>query len=148
MTENEVKMKMDFPLAGVIPPLVTPLLDADTLDHGGLEKLISHVLAGGVHGIFLLGTTGEGPGLSGRIKYELVGEAVKIISRRVPVLVGISDSSFIESLKLAEHAAGSGADAVVLAPPYYLPASRNCWNISVTWRPGFPCRCSCIICRA
>lgn len=74
--------------------------------------------------MFLLGTTGEGPSLSKRIQYELVDDAVKIINRRVPVLVGISDSSFIESIRLAEHAAECGAGAVVLAPPYYFPAGQ------------------------
>ncbi len=117
-------MKNIHPLSGVIPPLVTPLLDADTLDHEGLKNLIDHVLAGGVHGLFLLGTTGEGPSLSKRLQYELIAEAVQLTARRVPVLVGISDASFIESVKLAEHAAASGADAVVLAPPYYFPAGQ------------------------
>lgn len=117
-------MKTNFLLNGIVPPLITPLLDADTLDHEGLVKLINHVIGGGIHGLFLLGTTGEGPSLSKRIQYELVEEAVKIIDRRVPVLVGISDSSFIESIKLSEHAAACGADAVVLAPPYYFPAGQ------------------------
>lgn len=49
---------------GIIPPLVTPLLDNDTLDINGLEKLIEHVIAGGVHGLFILGTTGEAQSLS------------------------------------------------------------------------------------
>jgi 4-hydroxy-tetrahydrodipicolinate synthase len=39
--------------------LVTPLLDNNTLDIEGLEKLVEHVVAGGVHGLFILGTTGE-----------------------------------------------------------------------------------------
>ncbi len=47
------------PLRGIIPPLVTPLLDRDTFDAAGLERLIEHILAGGVHGLFVLGTTGE-----------------------------------------------------------------------------------------
>lgn len=115
---------MSTPLAGVVPPLATPLTDADTLDGAGLEKLINHVLGGGVHGLFLLGTTGEGPSLSKRIQYEMVKESARIINHRVPVLVGISDASFIESIRLAEHAAGCGADAVVLAPPYYFPAGQ------------------------
>lgn len=115
---------MSTPLSGVIPPLATPLTDADTLDGAGLEKLINHVLGGGVHGLFLLGTTGEGPSLSKRIQYEMVKESTRIINHRVPVLVGISDASFIESIRLAEHAAECGADAVVLAPPYYFPAGQ------------------------
>ena len=56
------------PLTGIFPPIVTPLSDRDTLDVAAFERLIEHVLAGGVHGLFLLGTTGEGPGLSQRLR--------------------------------------------------------------------------------
>ena len=56
-------------LRGVITPLVTPLLEADKIDVEGLEKLVDHVLAGGVSGIFVLGTTGEFSGLSYRLRY-------------------------------------------------------------------------------
>ena len=111
-------------LQGVVPPLITPLSDVDHLDEPGLQKLIEHVLGGGVHGLFLLGTTGEGPGLSVALKYELVRQACALIKKRVPVLVGITDTSFAESIKMAEHAAVCGADAVVLAPPYYFPAGQ------------------------
>ena len=51
---------MNSPLTGIIPPMVTPLCDRDKLDVAGLEKLIEHILAGGVSGLFILGTTGEG----------------------------------------------------------------------------------------
>jgi len=113
-----------IPLRGVIPPLVTPLQDTDTLDQAGLQKLIEHVLSGGVSGLFLLGTTGEGPGLSKRLQREMVRLSCQLTNRRVPVLVGISNPSFTESLELAEYSAACGADAVVLAPPYYFPAGQ------------------------
>ena len=110
---------MKKPLNGIIPPLVTPLLNNDTLDIEGLDKLIEHIIKGGVHGIFILGTTGEFASLSYIIRKELIKHTCKIVNRRVPVLVGISDSAFSESLNLAGSAADSGADAVVLTPPYY-----------------------------
>jgi 4-hydroxy-tetrahydrodipicolinate synthase len=112
------------PLRGIVPPLITPLADEYTLDLPGLKKLIEHVLGGGVHGLFLLGTTGEGPSLSYKLKYEMVEKSCEIINGRVPVLVGITDTSFAESIRLAEHAAKCGADGVVLAPPYYFPAGQ------------------------
>lgn len=112
------------PLRGIIPPLATPLSDRDRLDLPGLERLIEHVLAGGVHGLFLLGTTGEAPGLSHRLRCELIERACAQVAGRVPILVGVSDTSFVESVELAEHAADAGAHAVVLAPPYYFPAGQ------------------------
>jgi 4-hydroxy-tetrahydrodipicolinate synthase len=111
-------------LQGIIPPMVTPLLDRDTLDTEGLERLIEHIIAGGVHGLFLLGTTGEAPSLSYKLRYELIEKATARINSRVPVLVGISDTSFTESINVAKKAADCGADAVVLAPPYYFTAGQ------------------------
>lgn len=110
---------------GVIPPLLTPLSDRDTLDEAGLERLIEHVLAGGVHGIFILGTTGEAPSLSYRLRCELIGRVCELVNQRVPVLVGITDTAFVESIHLAEVAADAGASAVVLSTPYYFPAGQT-----------------------
>jgi 4-hydroxy-tetrahydrodipicolinate synthase len=110
---------------GIIPPLVTPLLDRDTLDVGGLERLVEHVLAGGVHGLFVLGTTGEGPMLPPAVRRAVVDRTVKQVAGRVPVLVGISDTVLADSLTLARFAADSGAAAVVAAPPYYFPAGQE-----------------------
>jgi 4-hydroxy-tetrahydrodipicolinate synthase len=112
------------PLRGIIPPMVTPLADRDSLDVAGLERLIEHILSGGVHGLFILGTTGEGPSLGHRLKFELIERVCSQVADRVPVLVGITDTSFVESLNLAHKAKDAGALAVVLAPPYYFPAGQ------------------------
>jgi dihydrodipicolinate synthase/N-acetylneuraminate lyase len=110
---------------GIIPPLATPLSAPDQLDEAGLDRLIEHVLAGGVHGLFILGTTGEGPSLSYRLRRELIGRTCRQVRSRVPVLVCISDTSLAESLQVARWAADAGADAVVAAPPYYFPADQK-----------------------
>ena len=112
------------PLRGIISPMITPLLDRDTLDVAGLERLIEHILSGGVHGLFILGTTGEAPSLSYRLRYELIERVCEKVNRRVPVLVGITDTCFTESLNTANKAKDAGARAVVLAPPYYFPAGQ------------------------
>ena len=112
------------PVRGVIPPMVTPLSDRDELDEPGLERLIEHILAGGVHGLFILGTTGEGPSLSYRLRRELVERTCRQVAGRVPVLVCISDTAFTESVRKARHAADAGAAAVVFSSPYYFPAGQ------------------------
>ena len=89
-----------------------------------LERLVEHLIRGGVHGIFALGTTGEAPSLSHRLRRDLVEQTLRLTSGRVPVLVGITDTSFTESLELARVAAEAGAAAVVTAPPYYFPAGQ------------------------
>lgn len=116
---------MKLPLKGVIPPLVTPLLKNRELDINGLKNLIEHVLEGGVHGIFLLGTNGEGPSLGYALRKQLITEACKIVNHRVPVLVCITDTSLEATLEIAEHSKKSGVDALVVAPPYYFPISQQ-----------------------
>jgi 4-hydroxy-tetrahydrodipicolinate synthase len=115
---------MKSPLTGIIPPMVTPLLGRDELDASGLERLIERIVGGGVSGLFILGTTGEGPSLSYRLRRELIEHVCRQVKNRVPVLVGITDTAFVESVNLARYAADAGADAVVVAPPYYMPEGQ------------------------
>ncbi len=116
--------KLLKPLRGIVPPLVTPLNDNNTLDVDGLERLIEHTIAGGVHGVFILGTTGEFASLSYKIRQELIEKTCQLVRDRIPVLVGIADTSFQESINLANCAKDNGADAVVLTPPYYFSSGQ------------------------
>src|SRR5512135_1877052 len=113
---------MKLPLTGIIPPMITPLRDRDELDVAGLEPLLEHILSGGVAGLFILGTTGEGPSLAYRLRQQLIECVAECVAGRVPLLVGITDTAFDESVALAEFAADAGAQAVVLAAPCYYPA--------------------------
>lgn len=116
---------MNLPLRGIIPPVVTPLMSDTTLDVQGLENLIEHLISGGVHGIFLLGTTGEAPNLDYRLRKEFIKKASTLIDHRTHVFVGITDTSFAGSLDLAFTAREAEADALVISAPYYLPMSQN-----------------------
>jgi dihydrodipicolinate synthase/N-acetylneuraminate lyase len=120
----QILVPMNPSLRGIIPPVVTPLLGRDELDAAGLERLIERMLAGGVHGLFILGTTGEAPSLSYRLRRELIERACRQVAGRVPLLVGITDTSFVEAVNLSRFAADAGAQALVLAPPYYYPNSQ------------------------
>lgn len=112
------------PLKGIVPPMVTPLLGRDELDHYGLSRLVEHLLSGGVAGLFILGTTGEGPSLSYRLRYELIEKTCELVAKRVPILVGITDTSLVEAVELAKFSRDAGATAVVAAPPYYFPVEQ------------------------
>ena len=121
MTNN----KWDFQLSGIVPPLVTPLTSSNKLDTEGLERLIEKVINGGVHGIFILGTTGEISRLSGQVKEQMIRESCKIVRGRVPVLVGVTDTAIHETFHLESIAADAGANAVVLAPPFYYHVEQD-----------------------
>jgi len=116
---------MKLPLKGIIPPIITPLLNDNEIDVTGTGKLIEHLISGGVHGIFLLGTTGEATNLSYKLRTDFISKACSLINKRIPVLVGITDTSFEGSLEIAGIAKSAGADAVVIAAPYYIPMSQE-----------------------
>jgi dihydrodipicolinate synthase/N-acetylneuraminate lyase len=120
---------MHLPLRGILTPLATPFAASHqaepSLDTTALERMIEHVIGGGVHGIFLLGSTGEFSSLGRELRQEIIRRGSNQVNRRVPVLVGISDTAISESLRLADTAAEAGADAVVLAAPYYFEHSQD-----------------------
>lgn len=117
-------MITNSPLCGIIPPLVTPLKNNETLDVESLEHLIEHLIAGGVHGLFILGTTGEEQSLSYQVRKQMIQESCRINRGRLPLLVCITDTSIVESIRLAQVAADCGADGVVSAPPYYFATGQ------------------------
>lgn len=112
------------PLEGIIVPLVTPLINNNQLDIDGLNNLIEHVVKNGVHGIFILGTTGEAQSLSMKLREEMIKETSRILKGRLPLLVGISDTSISDSAMLAQKAYEAGAYAVVATPPYYFATGQ------------------------
>ena len=113
------------PLEGIIVPLVTPLSGNDRIDIKGLNNLIEHVIQGGVHGIFILGTTGEAQSLSMKQREEMIKETSRILKNRLPLLVGVSDTSISDSAALAQKAYEAGAYAVVATPPYYFATDQS-----------------------
>jgi 4-hydroxy-tetrahydrodipicolinate synthase len=123
--QDATKGEKRLDLHGIVPPVVTPLSARDQLDVPGLQRLLDHIINGGVSGVFILGTTGEAPSLSYRLRREMILRSIEVVDKRVPVLVGVTDTAFVESVALAEYAADCGADAAVLTTPYYFPAGQT-----------------------
>jgi 2-dehydro-3-deoxy-D-pentonate aldolase len=71
-------VKLPAPLRGVVTAMITPLLDRDTLDVIGLERLIANLTGGEVNGLLILGTTGEAPSL----RYQTRREVIQYLSAR------------------------------------------------------------------
>ena len=121
-----IMMTLPRPIRGIIPPVLTPLVDRDTLDTAAFERLLEHLITGGASALFILGSTGEAPGLSYRLRREVDRSARA--QWRAPgsrILVGITDTSYVESQTTAEYAAKSGASGLVLSPPYYYTLSQS-----------------------
>lgn len=110
---------------GVITPMVTPLIDRENIDFKGLEKLQDHLINGGVSGVFLMGTTGEGTSISPRMRKDLIKYSIEYVKGRVPVFVSIADCCIEESLNMARYAKECGVTYLVSALPFYLGLTQK-----------------------
>src|SRR5262249_44711413 len=103
---------------------VTPRRDLGyEADLGATLELVDYLCAAGVHGIALLGSTGEFPHLTPEDRAHLVRLAVKRC--RVPIIAGITHSTFDGTVMLAEDAAKAGAAAILVMPPYFFPYAQT-----------------------
>lgn len=112
-------------ISGIIPPLVTPLTEGFELDQEALYRLVEHVVTSGVDGILLLGSTGENPSLTPELRRRLIHTGISAIAGRVPVMVNITSTSYLEAIGMADLAARAGADFAALAPPYYFEMNQS-----------------------
>lgn len=113
-------------LHGIIPALVTPFEPDEAVDLRALDRVIQRVLAGGVHGVFVLGSQGEFYALTSEEHRAVVAAAVRRVDGRVPVYAGASAITTRDALVLARQAEAEGADAVVMLPPFFIrPGNRE-----------------------
>jgi 4-hydroxy-tetrahydrodipicolinate synthase len=111
-------------LHGIIPPVVTPMTADQELDLPGLRAHIDHQLAKGVHGVFVLGTTGEFYALDDREKQAVVAAAVEHCRGRSPVYAGTGAETTREVLRLTKMAEREGAAGVSVITPYFLKPTQ------------------------
>lgn len=111
-------------LRGIIPPVVTPMTADQELDLPGLRAVIDYQLAAGVHGIFVLGTTGEFYALDDREKQAVVAAAVEHCRGRAPVYAGTGAETTREVLRLTKMAEKEGAVGVSVITPYFLKPTQ------------------------
>jgi dihydrodipicolinate synthase/N-acetylneuraminate lyase len=117
----ERELKVRRVIKGALAAAVTPLRDGGAaLDEDGISSLAEFLAAGGLDGVFALGTTGEGILLAleeRKRACELFAEACR---GRLALAVHCGAQTTADTAALAEHAAAAGADAVaVIAPPYF-----------------------------
>jgi 4-hydroxy-tetrahydrodipicolinate synthase len=109
---------------GVLPALVTPFRDG-AVDEQAFVRLVERQIAGGVHGLVPVGTTGETATLSHDEHRRVVELCVKTAAGRVPVVAGAGSNSTSEAIELARHAKTIGADAALIVTPYYNRPSQE-----------------------
>ena len=117
-------MNADF-IRGVVTPLITPVDAQERVDETGLRNVIEHVLRGGVHGVFVAGSTGEFYGLDYGEKKRAAEITVNQVKGRVPVYVGASAITTRECIKLSKMAEALGAQAVTVLTPMFIRPSEE-----------------------
>ncbi len=105
---------------GIIPPMVTPFDDAEELDKEALADEVEYLIAAGVHGIAVGGSTGEGAGLEPAELYEACRVAVEVARGRVPVYGSAIPDTTREAIRLARAAKEAGVVGLQITPPHYL----------------------------
>ena len=111
---------------GIYTPVVTPYLDDFSLNRDALAQTIEHLIASGVHGIIVAGTTGEYYAQSMEERLEMMSISAEMIAGRVPMIVGTGAIRTEDSIVYANAAKKAGADALLVAtPPYAYPTARE-----------------------
>jgi len=111
-------------LRGLVAATYTPFKPDRSLDLAAVPRLVERLLADGVDGFYVCGSTGEGVSLSTPERKQVTEAFVAATNGRVPVVVQVGHNSLVEARDLAAHAQAAGADATSAMPPsYFKPAS-------------------------
>jgi 4-hydroxy-tetrahydrodipicolinate synthase len=110
---------------GIIPPVVTPMKSNEDVDFDRLRAHIDHMIARGVHGIFVLGTTGECCSLDESEKQQIIATAVAHVNKRVPVFAGTGAETTRESIRVTKMAEKEGVDGVSIITPYFIMPNQQ-----------------------
>ena len=111
---------------GIYTPVITPHRNDHSIDEAAFGEVIEHLIASGVHGLIIAGTTGEYYVQTMEERFRLMGLAKEIIKHRLPLIVGTGAMRTEDSIAYAEQAKKIGADALLVAtPPYAYPTGRE-----------------------
>ncbi len=116
---------MSHKFKGTGVALVTPFLEDGKLDIAGLEKLVEHVISGGVNYVVPLGTTGESVTLNKTEKKIILETVLAVNAGRVPTLVGIGGNNTAEVIAAIQEGNFKGVDGVLSVSPYYSKPSQR-----------------------
>lgn len=106
-------------LRGVMPAVVTPLREDESIHVPVLEQLLEMLLEKGADGFYIAGATGEGLALRPGERRLLAESAVGIVNGRKPCIIQIASTDFSEAVALAKHAEKCGADGISATPPLF-----------------------------
>ena len=111
---------------GIYTPAITPLDANGEIDRTAYAEVLESLIAGGVHGIIVAGSTGEYYAHTMQERVDLAAHAKEVIGTRLPLVVGTGAIRTEDSIVYARHAREIGADAILVAsPPYAIPTEEE-----------------------
>jgi 4-hydroxy-tetrahydrodipicolinate synthase len=105
--------------------IVTPFKEDRSVDYVSLEKLIEHLITGGIDYLVVNGTTGESVTLSRQEKLDVLAFAIKINNGRVPLVFGIGGNNTQDILDCFHTYDFTGVDAILSVSPFYNKPSQE-----------------------
>lgn len=111
--------------AGTGVALVTPFNSDSSIDFASLEKLVNHVIEGGVNFLVALGSTGETPTLSREEQQQVLSFIVEKCNGRVPVVCGIAGNNTAEVVNNVQTYDLTGVSGILSASPHYNKPSQE-----------------------
>jgi dihydrodipicolinate synthase/N-acetylneuraminate lyase len=115
-------MNVPSKLGGAVVPLVTPATASGQLDLDALDRLLESQIVGGVEGVLLLGTTGEGPCVPRTQRKPLIRHAATFARKRTLIYANVAENSLADAIACMEDYFQAGADVVVALAPFYYPS--------------------------
>lgn len=112
-------------IKGIIPPIITPMNDDESINVAELRAQVNRQIEGGVHAIFCFGTNGEGYILNGKEKELVLRTVIEETNGRVPVYAGTGCISTKETIEQSKMAQALGADVLSIITPSFAAASQN-----------------------
>ena len=112
-------------IKGIIPPIITPMNDDESINVAELRAQVNRQIEGGVHAIFCFGTNGEGYILNGKEKELVLRTVIEETNGRVPVYAGTGCISTKETIEQSKMAQSLGADVLSIITPSFAAASQN-----------------------
>jgi len=113
------------PLHGIVPAVITPFRENESIDYGAWQELLERLIDSGVHGLFVIGGQGEFFTLTEEERTVAARFCAQTVAKRLPVFANVGAVTTAETVRLAQQAEQDGVDYIVVITPYYLKPSPD-----------------------
>ena len=132
---------MPIPPRGILPAIITPFREDESIDYTAWQRHIEFLLASGVHGLFVIGGQGEFFALTEEERVVAARFCVQTVNKRAPVYANVGAVTTGQTVRLAQKAEKDGADFIVVVTPYYIKPSdqelsAHCGSLRQRQRAG------------